>query len=192
MPPSSARAAICAARMSSVLTSPPSSSSFSSSADSTAFSLAAASPVCELWASSAITAKRLPCVAASLRTASRANGKVWMVQTTIFLSPESASASSPLLLPSFALDRGDHAGRPLEIEERFLQAASRSRCGRRRPARCRTSSCAARRAGRPGSGRTRRSSWSCRSPPNAGSGICRPALRSSTAAWSFRVASSWW
>ena len=42
---------------------------------STAFSLAAASPVCELWASSAITAKRLPCVAASLRTALSANGK---------------------------------------------------------------------------------------------------------------------
>ena len=46
--------------MSSVLTSPPSSSSSSSSGDSTALSLAAASPVCELWASSAITAKRLP------------------------------------------------------------------------------------------------------------------------------------
>ena len=61
--------------------------------------MAAASPVCELWASSAITAKRLPWVAASLRTAFKAKGKVWIVQTTIFLSPESASASSPLLLP---------------------------------------------------------------------------------------------
>ena len=66
-------------------------------------SLAAASPVCELCASSAITAKRLPCVAASSRTASSANGKVWMVQTMIFLPPESASASSALLLPSSPL-----------------------------------------------------------------------------------------
>ena len=65
MPLSLARAAICAASMSSVLTSPPSPSSASSSGDSTAFSLAAASPVCELCASSAITANRLPSVAAS-------------------------------------------------------------------------------------------------------------------------------
>ena len=82
-----------------MLTSPPSSSSASSSADSTALSFAAASPVCELCASSAITANRLPWVAASSRTASSANGNVWIVQTTIFLSPDSASASSPLLLP---------------------------------------------------------------------------------------------
>ncbi len=85
--------------MSSVLTSPPSSSSASSSAESTALSLAADSPVWELWASSAITAKRLPWVAASSRTASRAKGKVWMVQTTIFLPSARAWASSPLLLP---------------------------------------------------------------------------------------------
>ena len=121
MPPSSARAAICAARMSSVLTSPPSLSSFSSSADSTAFSLAAASPVCELCASSAITAKRLPCVAASSRTASRANGKVWIVQTTIFLSPESAVGQLAALAAALALDRRHHAGGALEIEDRFLQ-----------------------------------------------------------------------
>ena len=86
--------------MSSVLTSPPSASSAISSALRTALSLAAASPDWELWASSAMTAKRLPWVAASLRTASKAKGKVWMVQTTIFLSPERAAASSALLLPS--------------------------------------------------------------------------------------------
>ena len=38
-------------------------------------------------------------MAASSRTASIANGKVWIVQTTIFLSPDSASASCWLLLP---------------------------------------------------------------------------------------------
>ena len=82
-----------------MLTSPPSASSASSAALKTALSLAAASPVWELWASSAMTAKRLPWVAASSRTASSAKGKVWMVQTTIFLPPARASASSPLLLP---------------------------------------------------------------------------------------------
>src|SRR5512146_480216 len=63
MPDSLARAVICAARMSSELTSPPSSSSASSSGLSTAFSRDAASPACELCASSAMTAKRLPWVA---------------------------------------------------------------------------------------------------------------------------------
>ena len=85
--------------MSSVLTSPPSCNSASSSADSTSLSFAAVSPVCELCASSAITANRLPSVAASSRTASSANGKVWMVQTMIFFPCASASASWPLLPP---------------------------------------------------------------------------------------------
>ena len=40
-----------------------------------------------------MTANRLFCVAASSRTAFRANGNVWIVQTTIFLSPVSAAAS---------------------------------------------------------------------------------------------------
>ena len=93
-----ARLAIWAISRSSVLTSPPSVNACHSSADNTALSLAAASPVCEECASSAITAKRLPCVAASSRTALRAKGKVWMVQTTIFLPPERAAASSALLL----------------------------------------------------------------------------------------------
>ena len=115
--------------MSSVLTSPPSSSSFNSSAESTAFSLAAASPVCELCASSAITAKRLPWVAASSRTASSANGNVWMVQTTIFLAPESASASSPLLLAPSPLIV---ATTPWSARSRrsLPATAGRSRCGR--------------------------------------------------------------
>ena len=104
-----------------MLTSPPSPSSCSSSADSTAFSLAAASPVCELCASSAITAKRLPCVAASSRTAFSAKGNVWMVQTTIFLSPESAVGQFAALAAALALDRRDHAGRALEVEDRLLQ-----------------------------------------------------------------------
>ena len=60
-----------AASRSSVLTSPPSRSSASSSADSTSLSFLDASPLCELCASSAITAKRLPSVAASFRTAWR-------------------------------------------------------------------------------------------------------------------------
>gem|GEM_PF-4957784 len=46
-----------------------------------------------------MTANRFPCVAASSRTVSRANGKVCIVQTTTFLSPERALASSALLLP---------------------------------------------------------------------------------------------
>jgi hypothetical protein len=98
MPVSPARAAICADSTSSALISPPSSSSCCSSADSTALSFAAACPVCELCASLAITAKRFPCVPASSRTAFIAKGKVWIVQTTIFLSPDNAAASSPLLL----------------------------------------------------------------------------------------------
>jgi hypothetical protein len=59
-----------------VLISPPSTTSFISSAVSTAFSLLAASPVWELWASSAITANRFPWVAASSCTFSNAKGKV--------------------------------------------------------------------------------------------------------------------
>ena len=104
-----------------MLTSPPSFNSASSSGVSTAFSLAAASPVCELCASSAITAKRLPWVAASSRTASRANGKVWIVQTTIFLSPDSASASLRALAAVLVGDRRHHAAGALEVEERLLQ-----------------------------------------------------------------------
>ena len=123
IPLSLARAAICAARMSSVLTSPPSLSSASSSGDSTALSFAAASPVCELCASSAITAKRLPCVAASLRTASSAKGNVWIVQTTIFLPPASASASWPLLLAPSLLIVATTPLRALEVEDRLLQLA---------------------------------------------------------------------
>ena len=107
--------------MSSALTSPPSSSSASSSADSTCFSFAAASPVCELMRLVGDDGEPLALVAASLRTASRAKGKVWMVQTTIFLPPDSASASLPLLLPSLVDDDLDHALRALEVEERLLQ-----------------------------------------------------------------------
>ena len=84
MPASLALAAICTANRSSVPTSPPSASSLSSSALSSCLSLLAASPVWLLCASSAITAKRFPCVAASSCTALSANGKVWIVQTTIF------------------------------------------------------------------------------------------------------------
>ena len=85
--------------MSSVLTSPPSANCCCSSADSSCLSLAAASPDWELCASSAMTAKVLPCAADSSRTAFNANGNVWMVHTTIFLSPDRASANSALLLP---------------------------------------------------------------------------------------------
>jgi hypothetical protein len=56
-------------------------------------SLEEASPLWELCASSAMTAKRLPCVAARRRTSASAKGKVWMVQTTIFLVPSRAAAS---------------------------------------------------------------------------------------------------
>ena len=98
IPASSARAVICAASRSSELTSPPSPRSASSSGLSRAFNFVAASPVCELCASSAITAKRLPCVAASFRTSFNAYGKVCNVHTTIFFAPDSAAASSPLLL----------------------------------------------------------------------------------------------
>ncbi|MNR33759.1 hypothetical protein D3C85_1514600 [compost metagenome] len=59
-----------------MLASPPSASSFSSSMDKTCLSLEAASPVCEECASSAITAKRLPSVAASSCAAFKAKGKV--------------------------------------------------------------------------------------------------------------------
>jgi hypothetical protein len=83
--------------------------------------LGAASPACELWASSAMTAKRLPWVAASLRTSSMAKGKVWMVQTTIFLSPDSASASLLLLLPSFLVIFATTPCGALEIEQRLLE-----------------------------------------------------------------------
>ena len=89
-----------AARMSSLLISPPSASACCSSVVNTALSLAADSPVWLECASSAMTAKRLPWVAASSRTASSAKGKVWMVQTTIFLSPDRAWASCWLLLAS--------------------------------------------------------------------------------------------
>ena len=65
IPLSPARVAICAARMSSVLTSPPSFSSAIYSGLSKAFSFDAASPVGGQWASSAITAKRLAFVTAS-------------------------------------------------------------------------------------------------------------------------------
>ena len=56
-------------------------------------------PLCDECASSAMTANRLPCVAASSCTASSAKGKVWIVQTMIFLPCASAWASCPLLLP---------------------------------------------------------------------------------------------
>lgn len=98
IPESAARVAIWEARMSSMLTSPPSPISLISSGESTALSLAAASPAWELWASSAMTANRFPFVADISRTASSAKGNVWIVQTTIFLSPDRAPASSPLLL----------------------------------------------------------------------------------------------
>jgi hypothetical protein len=98
-PSSLARSSIWAASKSSVLNSPPSANSSTSSGESTRFSLAAASPACELCASSAITANRFPSVAASSRTALIAKGNVWIVQTMIFLPLESAVASSPLLLP---------------------------------------------------------------------------------------------
>jgi hypothetical protein len=49
-------------------------------------------------------------VAASSRTASIAKGKVWIVQTTIFLSPDSASASFAALAAVLVLDRRDDAG----------------------------------------------------------------------------------
>ena len=141
---------------------------------STAFSLAAASPVWELWASSAITAKRLPWVAASSRTASMAKGKVWIVQTTIFLSPESASASSRALAAVLAGDGRHHAAGALEIEEGFLKlrvddgAVGDDQHG------IEDLLGSARRAARPGSARSRRWSWSCPNRPSAGSGTCRP------------------
>ena len=46
-----------------------------------------------------MTANRLPCVAASRRTSSKAKGKVWIVHTTICLVPDSADANCALLLP---------------------------------------------------------------------------------------------
>ena len=74
------------------------SSSCNSSADSTAFNFAAASPVCEECASSAITANRLPCVAASSCTAFERKGKGLDRADDDLLAAASASASSPLLL----------------------------------------------------------------------------------------------
>ena len=137
MPPSSARAAICDARTSSELTSPPSPSSAISSGDSSAFNLLAASPVCELCASSAMTANRFPCVAASLRTSSSANGKVWMVQTTIFSSRPTAQPRARR--SCYRRYRKFSPPRRSVVQSRTapLEVASRSRCGRTRPGRCR-------------------------------------------------------
>ena len=173
-----------------MLTSPPSASSANSSGVSTALSLAAASPVWELWASSAITAKRLPWVAASLRTASRAKGKVWMVQTTIFLSPESAAASSPLLLPSFARDRGHHAAGALEIEERLLKLRVDHRAVRDHQHGIEDLLVLrvvqlGEEVGGPGDG-----VGLARAGRVLDRDTCRPARRASTAAWSLRVTSS--
>ena len=123
-----------------MLTSPPSPSSCSSSADSTALSLAAASPVWELWASSAITANRLPLVAASSRTAFSANGNVWIVQTTIFLSPESAVGQFAALAAALALDRRPRRRSSARNRRSLPATACRSRCGRRPPAPSRTAS----------------------------------------------------
>ena len=44
-----------------------------------------------------------------------------MVHTTIFLSPDRASASSALLLPAVALDGGYDTGGALEAKDGFLQ-----------------------------------------------------------------------
>ena len=175
MPPSSARAAICAARMSSVLTSPPSSSSAflgDSARPSVSPPLRRSAncgprrrsrrSVCPAWRPACA---RLP----------RRTGKVWMVQTTIFLSPDSAAASSPLLLPSLPLIVATTPVCPLEIEDRFLQLRVDHRAvgddqhgiedllGLRR------------RAGRRGNARSRRWSSSCPSRPSAGRDTCRPA-----------------
>ena len=99
MPASRVRAPIWAASRVSISTSPPSARSATSAAESTCLSLSAAAPVWELWASSAITAKRLPLVAVSSCIFLIRAGKVWIVQTTIFLSPERAAASCSLLMP---------------------------------------------------------------------------------------------
>jgi len=80
-----ALADMSAARWSSMETLPPSSSSANSVAFSTFLSSVAVLLFWDEWASSAITAKRLPAVADSLRTSAIALGKVCMVQTMIFL-----------------------------------------------------------------------------------------------------------
>ena len=60
-------------------------------------------------------------MAASSRTAFKAKGKVWIVQTTIFLSPESAVGQFAALAAFVAVDRRDDAACSLEIEEGFLK-----------------------------------------------------------------------
>ena len=65
------------------------------------FSAATVSPDCELWASSTITAKRLPAVSSaspspffsSVRIAWLMNGNFWMVEMMIGVPPASARAS---------------------------------------------------------------------------------------------------
>ena len=68
-----------------------------------------------------MTAKRLPSVADNSCTAFRANGKVWMVQTIIFLPSFNACDSWVLLLPFSSLTVATTPCRALEVEDRFLQ-----------------------------------------------------------------------
>ena len=94
-------------------------SSCNSSGDNTALSLAAASPDCELWASSAITANRLPCVAASSRTLARHKETFESCKRRSSCRPIGLSPVRALAAP-FAFDRRHHAGCPLEVENRLL------------------------------------------------------------------------
>ena len=121
MPLSLARAAIWAASMSSVLTSPPSSSSASSSGDSTCLSFAAASPVCEECASSAITANRLALGGRELADLLQREGEGLDGADDDLLARRQRLRELPALAGALGLDGGDHAGGALEVEQRVLK-----------------------------------------------------------------------
>ena len=101
-----------------------------SSAQSTCFSFAAASPVCELCASSAITAKRLPCGRCELPHFSNANGKRLDRADDDLLVPGERLRKFLALAAALALDRRHYAGRALEVEDAHPATAGRSHCGR--------------------------------------------------------------
>ena len=101
-------------------------------------------------------------------------GKVWIVQTTIFLAPESASASLPLLLPSLLVIVATTAAGALEVEERLLKLRVDHGAVRDHQHGVEDFFCAPRRAAPPGSAPSRRWSSSCPSPPSAERDTSRP------------------
>ena len=107
--------------MSSVLTSPPSFSSASSSGDSTAFSFAAASPGLRAVRLVGDDGEALALRGRQLAHRFQRKGEGLDRADDDLLVAGQRLRQFAALAAAFALDRGDHAGGALEVEERLLQ-----------------------------------------------------------------------